>query len=269
MDGLKCVIKKDIKEILRTGKMALFLILAFGIAFMILGFTVLFSNIPDSLTTELPGLDIESLESMMSTLYPKILSTSIGVFSYYIGFFFSMITIIVSHAILSKELATGKWHLPIQKGYSVKEFILSKCLTYGAFAGVSVFVSYIFYYIVAYTFMERDMSFGNAFISAIILGLDIAFILSYTILMSVGFKNPIIGAISMIGTVMFVTELVRYFSFAKYLPTYSLNFVYDSRTDYIEVIWPILLNVMLLVMTFVITVGRVEKRLGQAERNAS
>ena len=64
MDGLKCVIKKDIKEILRTGKMALFLILAFGIAFMIFGFTVLFSNIPDSLTTELPGLDIESLESI-------------------------------------------------------------------------------------------------------------------------------------------------------------------------------------------------------------
>ena len=43
----KCLIKKDIKEVLRTGKLILFLALSFGIAFMIMGITVLFTDIPD------------------------------------------------------------------------------------------------------------------------------------------------------------------------------------------------------------------------------
>ena len=95
IEGIKCCIKKDLKETVRTGKLILFFALALGIAIMILFFTLFFENIPDSLTTELPGFDIESLENMMTTLYPKMVRESLGVFSYYIGVFFSLIVIIV------------------------------------------------------------------------------------------------------------------------------------------------------------------------------
>ena len=77
----KCLIKKDILEVLRTGKLILLLALSFGIALMILGITVLFTDIPDELMVQLPGFDIESLEDMMKVIYPKMTRGSLGVFS--------------------------------------------------------------------------------------------------------------------------------------------------------------------------------------------
>ena len=58
----KSLIKKDILEVLRTGKLILFLAISFGISFMILGITVLFTDIPDELVVQLPGFDIEHLK---------------------------------------------------------------------------------------------------------------------------------------------------------------------------------------------------------------
>ena len=261
MTELKCIIKKDVREILRTGKIILFLALAFGIGMMVMLFTLIFSNIPDSLTSELPGIDIQSLERMMGTLYPKELKMNLGVFSYYIGFFYSLVTIIVAHSVLPRELTEGKWIIPLEKGYRVQDIIISKCLTYGTFAGTSVFLSYLVYYGIANTFMLHDMTFGNAFMCALIHGLNIFFILVYTLQLSVYFKAPIISAISMIGTVVFVPDLLNYFSFAKYLPTYSLNFVYESRDDYINAFFPILFNIFLIVVTYFLTIMKVEKRI--------
>ena len=264
MDRLKKVLSKDIKECLRTGKILVFLILAFGIALMIMMFTVVFTNIPDVLTYELAGFNIEDLEDMMKVLYPKMMKESLGVFSYYIGVFYSLIVIIISHAILSKEIKRGNWILPIQKGYQPREFLISKCIIYGSLAAASVFVSYMFYYFVSFTFMERNITFGNAFLLAIIHGLNLFFIVSYTILISVSFKSPIIGAISMIATVMFVPDLLNYFPFAKYLPTYSLNFVYESRADFGQVLAPIIFNLILLGITYVIADTRVNSRLSKS-----
>ena len=42
MEGIKCCAIKDIKETLRTGKLVLFFALAFGIAVMIMFFSVFF-----------------------------------------------------------------------------------------------------------------------------------------------------------------------------------------------------------------------------------
>ena len=78
MNGMICCIKKDIKEVLRTGKVILFALLALGIGVMIMAFTVLFTDIPDFLAVELPGFNIEDLETMMSTLYPKMLRENRG-----------------------------------------------------------------------------------------------------------------------------------------------------------------------------------------------
>ena len=246
----KSLIKKDILEVLRTGKLILFLALSFGIAFMILGITVLFTDIPDELVVQLPGFDIESLEDMMKVIYPKMVRGSLGVFSYYIGVFFTLITVIVTHGLLPKERSKGKWILPIEKGYEAREIVASKVFVYSTFAGCSVFISYLFYYMIANTFMLRDMAFGQALFLAFIHGLNLFFILANTMLLSVCFKSSVVAAISTLGTVLFVPDIMNYLPIGNYLPTYMLTFVYDSRDDYGNVIGPLILNILVLVVTY-------------------
>ena len=258
-ERIKCCMSKDIKETIRTGKLLLFFALSFGIALLIMFFTLFFGDIPDGLTTELPGFDIESLENMMTVLYPKLVKESSGVFAYYIGVFFSLVTIIVTHTILPKEITEGKWVLPMQQKYRSSDFIVSKCIVYGTSAGVSVFFSYMFYYILANSFMERNMTFGNAFICAFIHGLSIFFIISYTMLFSILFKAPVIAPISMIGTVLFAPDILKNFTIGEYLPTFMLTFVYDSRNDYSMLAGPIVLNVFILIFVYYMTIIKVTR----------
>ncbi|MBR6401918.1 MAG: hypothetical protein IKS48_00875 [Eubacterium sp.] len=259
MERIKCCMSKDLKETIRTGKLMLFFLLSFGIAILILFFTLFFGNIPDGLTAELPGFDISSLEDMMTVLYPKLVKESCGVFAFYIGVFFSLITIIVTHGILPRESSEGRWVLPIQQKYQARDFIVSKCVVYGTTAGFSIFLSYMFYYMLANSFMEHNMTFGNAFVCAFIHGLSVFFIISYTMLLSVLFTTPIIASISMIGTVLFAPDILKHFSIGEYLPTFMLTFVYDSRNDYGMLVGPIVLNVFALAIVYYLTVIKVTK----------
>ena len=264
MTGIKCCIKKDIKETLRTGKVLLFTLLALGIAVMIMGFTLLFTDIPDYLAMELPGFDIESLESMMRTLYPREVGGSLGVFSYYIGFFYSLIIILACNNIIPKEQKNGKWILPREQGYRGKDFVTSKCIVYGSLAGVSVCVTYMLYYFVACAIFERTITFGNAFFLAILHGFNIFFILDFTLLFATWFKSGVIAAISMIGTVLFVPDIMNILPIGKYLPTYLLTFVYDARSDYGSVVGPFLINLIVFIATYVFAVDRLDRE----ERNS-
>ena len=257
--GLKCCIKKDIKEVVRTGKLLLFFLLAMGIGVMIMGITVIFTDLPDYLEMELPGFDIQSLENMMSTLYPKIVSLNIGVFSYYIGIFYSLVLVLVINGILPRENKKGKWVLPLEQGYLKSDLILGKIIVYGATADICIFITYILYYLLANTFMFRDMSFGNAFVLAIVHGLNMFIIVAYTMLMSVWFRNGTVAAISMIGTVLFAPDIMNFLPIGKYFPSYMLTFVYDSHTEYSDLVMPLLLNIILLLVTYIFTLRRAEK----------
>ena len=259
MTGLKCCLKKDIKEVLRTGKVILFAAMVLGIAVMIMGFTMIFTDIPDALTEQLPGFDISALESMMVTLYPKRVAGSVGVYSYYIGVFLSLVAILVIHSLLPKEIRNGKWVLPLEQGYSKRVLITSKCIVYGLLAFVFVFIGYMLYFSVAKTFMLNDLSAGNAVFLAMIHGLNLFFIITFTLLLSVCFKSSVWAAISMIGTILVAPDIFGMLPFGKYLPTYMLTIVYDTITDHSRVVGPLMLNILLLAFTYIIAVNRVEK----------
>lgn len=259
LDRLKCCIRKDIKEVERTGKAILFPVLAFAIAIMILAFTVIFSNIPDFLIEELSDFDIESLQDLMTTLYPQRIRESIGVYSYYIGFFYSLIVILVVNGILPKENKKGRWILPEEQGYKKGDMVLSKCIVYGGLIFVSVFLNYMIYYFIAWTFMEENISFGNVLFLGLIHGINIAFILVYTMLFSVWWNNGIFAALSMIGTVLIAPDILIYLRIGKYLPTYLLTFVYDSHSEYGEVAFPLILNVILVFLLYILAVRETKK----------
>ncbi|MCR5281960.1 MAG: hypothetical protein K6E18_01185 [Lachnospiraceae bacterium] len=241
-------IKKDLREVFRTGKLVIFLALAFGIAVMILGITLVFSDIPQALWEQLPGFNISSLEEVISSLYPKLVRESAGVYAYYIGFFYSLIVILIVHGILPSEMQKEKWVLPLQQGYTKLQLILSKCLVYGAVAGASVFAGYLFYFMVANACMERNMGLGNALILGLVHSMNLFFIVIYTELFSVLYKSPVIAAVSMIATILLVPDLAIYFSFGRLLPTYLLTFVYDSCSDYGRILPPLICNVAQLLI---------------------
>ena len=253
-------LKKDLREVLRTGKLILFVALAFGIAIMIFGITVIFSDVPEVLWEQLPGFNIASLEEVITSLYPKVVRESIGVYSYYIGFFYSLVVILIVHGKLPSEIQNGKWTLPLQQGYGELELIFSKCLVYGAAAGASVFVGYLFYFAIANGSMERNMSFGNALICAVVHALNLLFIVSYTMLFSVLYPNPVIAAVSMIATVIFVPDLAVYFSIGKVLPTYLLTFVYDSSNEYGKILPPLFVNVACLTILGLVVAMKYQKK---------
>ena len=132
------------------------------------------------------------------------------------------------------------------------ELILSKCLVYGAVAGASVFAGYLFYFMVANTCMDRNMSLGNALICGLVHSLNLFFIVAYTELFSVLYKSPVFAAVSMIATILLVPDLAVYFPFGKLLPTYLLTFVYDSSSEYSLILPPLICNVALLLILWLL-----------------
>ncbi|MBO4337200.1 MAG: hypothetical protein J5842_03925 [Lachnospiraceae bacterium] len=249
-EELICCIKKDIKEVLRTGKLITMFALAFGIALMILGFTLFFSDIPEELWSQLTAFNIESLEDVIGSLYPRLARESTGIFAYYIGFFFSLVVVLMCFNILPKERDAGKWVIPLQQGYEKGDIIISKCLVYGLTGAVSVFTSYIFYYIMANIFMERNFPLGNALVCAVVHSLNLCLIIVYTMVFSMVYKNPVISALSMLATVILVPDFARYFSFGKLLPTHLLSFAYDSSNSYQELAAPIIVNICIFILIY-------------------
>ncbi|MCR5337138.1 MAG: hypothetical protein K6E75_01140 [Lachnospiraceae bacterium] len=250
--GMICCIRKDIKECMRTGKVILFAGMVLGIGVMIMGFTLVFSDIPEELWAQLPGFNIESLEELVSTMYPKMVRESVGIFSYYIGFFFSLVVILVIHAMLPKEEKNAKWILPMEQGYSKTDFLMGKCIVYGSLAGGMVLIGYLAYYFLACCCMEQNMPFSNALVCGIVHGLNLFFIVAYTMMFSMLLKNPVVSAVSMIATIILVPDMTAYFSIGKILPTHLLRFVYDSSNSYGELFVPMLLNITFLVILWIL-----------------
>ncbi|MCR4690490.1 MAG: hypothetical protein K5739_04010 [Lachnospiraceae bacterium] len=251
--GFLCCLRKDVKEVLRGGKLIVFGILIAAIAILILCSTLVFSDMPEALWQQLPGFDIDALEGVISSLYPRNVRENVGIFAYYIGLFYSIGAILVTFNILPKEREQGKWILPRQQGYSGSEFVFSKCLVYGLFAGGCVFAGYLLYYLAANLCMERNMPLGNAIALALIHCINLCIIICYTQLFSVLWKNPVIAAVSMISTIIFVPDIAGYLSFGKMLPTYLLTFVYDSCSSYGDVIVPLTENLAILVLLGILT----------------
>ena len=249
---LSSCIRKDIKEAVRSGRLVVFGVMVLGIAVMIMGFTVIFSNIPEVLWQQLEGFDISALEQLVSRLYPKVLSENLAIYAYYLGFMFSIVVVLMTNSLLPGERTEGKWILPMEHGYEKRDFLGSKVIVYGSIAAVSVFVGYLLYYMIAWTFMDRDMSFAQAFICAIVHAVNLFFIVTYTFLFSLMFKSPAIGAVSMIATILLVPDIMTYFSFGRYLPTYLLTFVYTSGDRYADLAVPFVLNVFILLVLYIV-----------------
>ena len=65
----------------------------------------------------------------------------------------------------------------------------------------------------------------------------------------------------MIGTVLFVPDIMNYLSIGKYLPTYLLTFVYESGNNYGSIVVPLILNIICFIATYIFAITKVENGL--------
>lgn len=253
MRYLVCAIKKDIKEFIRGKKNILCLIVLFMIGFMVLGATLIFPDLIEELTIKAPDIisDTQSIEGLMSKLFPSDVAGSIGVFSSDIGVFYTMLISFMCFNMIPSEIKTGKWIIPLNMGYKSYHLLLSKCLVYGCGTTLPVFASYNLYYCIASMKLEVNFELKNAIINSVILSVAMFMIVVSTIMLSVLYKHSIFAALSILIVVMSVPDILTFFSFGRFFPTYILTFVYSSKSTYEEVLIPVIILILCIVVLYI------------------
>jgi len=79
----------------------------------------------------------------------------------------------------------------------------------------------------------------KAFASSVVMCIAVAVIVVIIILSSILYRNSITAAVSMILIVMVAPDVLTYFTFGKFMPTYILTFVYQMSDVYIDLVIPI------------------------------
>ncbi len=248
---LICVLKKDLKEYLRSKKNIYFVITLLLIGIMILGTTIFFPSLVSALAEKAPDMitDTKSLDSMMANLFPSDLKGSYGIWASDVGIFYGIIIILMTQGLIMVEVKNGKWVMPVASGYSKKSLLISKCIIYGMGAAFPVFVLSNAFYFAALSVLETNIQYFNVFIASVLLSFTMASIVVITMLSSILCKHSMSAGFSMILIVMVAPDIMTYFSFGKYLPTYLLTYVYTMSNHVSELVIPIL---ELIILFFVL-----------------
>ena len=259
--SIVCAVCKDMNEYLRGKKNVFFSIALLLIGAMVVITTLFFPTLISALAEKAPDMisDTASLEAMMANLFPGDLKGSMGIWGSDVGVFYTIIVVLMVHSLVPGEIKNGKWVMPVATGYRKQELLLSKCLIYGVGAAFPVFILSNLYYFVASSLLEVNVNLTEAFSATVILSIAIAGITIITILSSVLYKHSIAAGLSMIIIVMVAPDVLTYFAFGKYLPTYLLTYVYSMTNNLTEVIVPLIELVVICIVLFVFASRKVLK----------
>ena len=253
MKSIVFAIKKDVKEYMRGKKNIYFSLTLLAIGAMVLLTTMFFPNLIAALAEKAPDMisDSGSLDAMMANLFPDDLKGSFGIWASDVGVFYSIVTVLMTHGLISNEIKTGKWIMPVASGYKKSELLLSKCIVYGGGAAFPVLVVSNLYYFVASAVLDNNIGFSVAFLNSLILSIAIAAITVFTILSSVLYKHSITAGLSIIVIVMVAPDVLTYFSFGKFMPTYLLTYVYSMSVNTIDLVVPLIEIIAIFAALFV------------------
>lgn len=240
MSPILCCLKKDIFEIVRNKRIMIFNGLLIAISAMVLLTTILFPDLIGMLAEKAPDVmsDGTQIEQLMEKLFPQSLKENMGVWAADVGIFFTVIIALVCGYIIPIEIKDGKWILIVGAGYQREVLIGSKVVAYGMAVAVPTVLVYNLYYNVAGLFLTSNYPITTAIINSIILAFAMFSIAGLTILLSVIYKNPLLGVVTVITTVIAAPDILTMFSFGKYFPTYLLTFVYNSSDNWGELFIP-------------------------------
>lgn len=261
MIQLMCCIKKDILELTRQKRTFLFNGLLASVTIMVLGSTLGFPFLIELLTKRVPDVvaDGSQLQQVMVKLFPQTTRENMGIWSSDVVIIFTIVISMLCGNVLRKEVETGKWIMVLASGYSPWKLLISKILVYGIYLSVLIMLGYNIYYSVgSYVLIDnftRVVAVGNS----IVLAIAVFFITTWSITLSVIYKNSIMAILTVIITVLVAPDIFSLFSFGRFLPTYLLTFVYLSLERFNELAIPFILLLLLQIGGLYIAVKKIDQ----------
>ena len=261
MKAVFFLFRKDFREIMRGKKNIVFSITLLIIGVMVLSTTLFFPSLISALSEKAPDMisDSTSLNEMMRNLFPNDVKGSMGIWASDVGVFYTIVITLMTHNLISDEIKKGIWIMPTAVGYEKKKLLLSKCIIYAVSAAFPVFVLTIVYYFAAsFLLTERTLS-GFPLKATLVLSIAVAGVVALTILLSTLTKHSVSSAITMIGVVLVVPDVLSLFKFGKYLPTYLFTFAYTMSNEIKDIIIPIVGLALLCLVMFYLSSRRLMK----------
>ena len=107
---LAFLIRKDFREVLRGKKNVLFSLILVSLGAMVLLTTLFIPDLIRALGEKAPEMisDTESLDEMLSKLFPSDVAGSMGVWASDVGIFYTVVITLMTHALIPDEIKTGK-----------------------------------------------------------------------------------------------------------------------------------------------------------------
>lgn len=253
-----CAIKKDFKEYMRNKKNLFFSFIVLFLCAMVFCSTKLLPSLIDSLAQNAPQMisNKDTLDTTLTALFPETLSANMGILASDIVIFYGIVVILSTYNLIVKEIVGGKWIFPLSVGYKPFTLILSKGLVYGVGAAFPTVVFYNLYYMIGCLYLYPDYSSSAAILNSLVLGFSMFSIVYITIMLASTYKQPIMSAITMILFISVAPDIFALFSFGKFLPTYILSFLYQSKNNHIELILPLVSIISLATLFTIIAVKK-------------
>lgn len=237
---LSCL-NKDRLEFIRSRKNLICPIILLGCAAMVLLSTAYMPLLLDKAmdVTDLMSSDM-SISTFMEKFFPNDLKGSLGIFSSDIGIFYSLTVIIMTFSLLPNEISTGQLVLPLCAGYSKNTLFISKQLIYSVLCAFPVFPIYVLYYCIGTGFLAINYGFKSVLFNAVLWVFAVFSVAYITVGLSVIYKHKYMSLATMAVIILMVPDMLSFFKFGKYFPTYILTYLYSSNTDQKTLIVPIL-----------------------------
>lgn len=244
---IRCL-NKDRLEFMRGKKNILCLFVVFACACVVLVTTMLLPFFLDKFADI--GVIFSSdtsLGEFMEQFFPNDLKKSLGMFCSDIGVFYSLVVIFITYNVLPDEISSGKVILPLCAGYNKKVIFFSKQLVYSLLCMFPVLTGYMLYYCVGNSLLSGRFPFVDAITNAIVIALAEFFVAASTIALSVIFKKKYVSLIVMASIIMVAPDMLHYFNFGQYFPTFLLTYTYNSLCNPSLLILPITFMIILLI----------------------
>ena len=255
MKDIKTLIRKDIKELKRSKKLLILIVCEIVMSVMVLFATLLFPIFLSFINNAAPDLlkNLGNIDSVMTGLLPDDLSDCMGLWSADMGMFYTIVLTVLASMAIPNEIKACKWIIPVNAGFKKKNIVISKAIVYGIFGSVSVFVSYMLYYLIGLLYLERNFSFIHALINALALSVGFFAVAADSVLLSYIAKSAVLPAFLHMITILIVPDVFSLFDFGKYFPTHVFTFAYNSLNRYNELVVPIaeIILIMALLLLWV------------------
>ena len=254
---LSCL-NKDRLEFTRSKKNLICPIVLLGCAAMVLLSTAympfLLAKATD-VTTDLMNSDM-SISAFMEKFFPNDIKGSLGIFSSDIGTFYSLTVILMTFSLLPNEISTGRLVLPLCAGHGKNTLFLSKQLVYSVLCSFPIFPIYILYFYIGTGFLVLNYGFKSVLINAVLWVFAEFSIVYITIGLSVLYKQKYIGLATMVFIILVVPDMLTFFKFGTYFPTYILTYLYTSSTNLKLLIIPIMLLIVIMAIVDLIIIKK-------------